>query len=400
MPLPIDFLASLSPATIEEIVTKPEQGKVDAGQRIFLELRNEVKPLELFCYFGARFGPPNGMQNLLRNDHSDNLIHWDWTLKYQETLFFFWGTNFRTDLFVIGDLLFTETEKAELIQQIQIDLKNFGPQMSEVRKKLERWTEFVNPYWRLTKAIMSLEGELSQLDLSSEFSETFNTPTTVVDQSDRWAMVSDNYSKAFGLCFGLRSMLPVWAEAFINLLIFVQARLDIKGDARLLESIFRQQIDIRVKSLHINCVGFAKAVDYSNPICKRFHTLINERNDLLHGNVVPEKNKFNEVYFLGRIPVFTEYRSFWDRTIAVDSSAVGLERLQSEIKAVTEFVEYVLSCLQPAVNDIMRTVMRKRDLAKNHENGRFGLLFPDHLIDSRPEFKEKTNSSSAQQDDA
>jgi len=184
-------------------------------------------------------------------------------------------------------------------------------------------------------------------------------------------------------------MLPVWAEAFINLVIAIHARSDIKTDSRLMESMFRQQIDIRIKSLHINCECFEKAIDYSSPTCKKFHKLINERNDLLHGNVVPEKHKFNEVYFIGNVPVFTEYRSLWDRTIAVDSNAVGLERLEEEFNVVTEFIEYVYSCMKPEASKYTREMANRRDIGKNHENGRFGILFPLHLIESRPIFKAK-----------
>lgn len=387
MPLPQDFLDSLEYPSTEEILACIKARSDAATPRAFLELRNELRPIDLFCYFWARFGPPNGIQNFLRNDHSDNLVHWDWTLKYGEVLVGFWGTNFRTDLFIIGELAFGEPEKLDLINLVKADLRNYGPKMAAVRGKLEHWTEFVNPYWRLTRAINSLRGELSTLDLSSPFSEGFNTPTTAVEQAESWNLVSEAHSRAFGLCFGIRSMLPVWAEAFINLLIFVQARSDIKADPRLLESIFRQQIDVRVRALHINCIGFEKAVDYSSEACKNFHRLINERNDLLHGNVVPEKQKFNEVFFLGNVPVFKEYRSLWDRTIAVSAKAVGFGQLHTEIKTVVEFVEYVLSCLKPKVRDAMVFVTEKRDLAKNEDDGRFGVLFPDHLIDSRPDFK-------------
>lgn len=387
MLLPSDFVTSLIYVSLEDIIAKTKEERGNGKLRSYFELRNEVKPLELFCYLGGRFGPPNGIQNFLRKDDSDNLVHWDWTLVYKDNLISFWGTNFRTDVLIIGDLQYGETEKAELIQQLRSDLKNYGRQMSELRKKLEHWTEFVNPYWRLTTAIDSLREDLAKLELSTSFADSFNTPSTAIDESDIWKDVASNYSKAFGLCFGIRSMLPVKAEAFINLLIFVQARSDIKSDARLLESIFRQQVDVRVKSLHINCLGFDKAVDYANPACKKFHTLINERNDLLHGNVVPEKQKFNEVYFLGKIPVFTEYRSLWERTIGVDSKAVGLERLENEVTTVDDFIEYVLSCLMPKLCEQMRFILKKRDLAKNHENGRFGILFADHLIDSRMVFE-------------
>ena len=384
MPLPPDFVAQLKCPDTAALIERFKSADERPTQRSFLEIRNEIKPADLFCYLWARFGPPNGIQNLLRNDHSDNLVHWDWTLEIDERLMGLWGTNFRTDLFVIGGTPFTEQDKAELTAQIKSDFKALGPKMANVRSRLEHWTEFVNPYWRLTRAIASLRKELGTLDLSSPFAQDFNTPTTLVEQKEAWTVVAAAQSRAFGLCFGIRSMLPVWAEAFINLLIFAQARPDIKSDARLLEGIYRQHIDLRVRALHINCVGFERAVDYASKECKDFHRLINERNDLLHGNVVPEKQKFNEVLFLRNIPVFKEYRSLWDRTLAVDAKAVGLDQLETEVKTVQAFVTYVLSCLKPKTRELMEYVARRRDLAKNDEDGRFGILFPEHLVDSRP----------------
>lgn len=41
------------------------------------EFTNEIKPLDLYCYLYAKYGPPNGIQNFLRSDDSDNLIHWE-----------------------------------------------------------------------------------------------------------------------------------------------------------------------------------------------------------------------------------------------------------------------------------------------------------------------------------
>lgn len=400
MPLPSDFVASLEYPSTKEILQRTQAPRLPTHPSAYLELRNELKPIDLYCYFWARFGPPNGLQNFLRNDHSDNLVHWDWTLKYREALIGFWGTNFRTDLFVIGQLNFAEPEKLELIEQIRADFKNHGPKMALVRAKLEHWTEFVNPYARLTRTIHSLRRELSKLDLSSPFSSQFNTPASAAEQTALWRSVTESHSRAYGLCFGIRSMLPVWAEAFLNLLIFVLARPDIKSDSRLLESIYRQQIDVRVRGLHINCVGFERPVDYKSDACKNFHRLINERNDLLHGNVVPEKQKFNEVYFLGKVPIFKEYRSLWDRTLAVEGESVGITQLENEVQTVEKFVEYILSCLNPKTAEFMRVVLKKRDLAKNHEDGRFGILFPDHLVESRPVFEKKESTVESSKGDA
>lgn len=120
-------------------------------------------------------------------------------------------------------------------------------------------------------------------------------------QQQRWSELVTKNSKGLGICFGIRSMLPVMAEAYVNLMMFVLFRQHIKDDSRLRDHTIKQPIDIRIKTLHTNCIGFSKPVDYSNDSCKAYHTLVNERNDLLHGNVVIDKLKFSEVYFLGKI---------------------------------------------------------------------------------------------------
>lgn len=378
MPLSEDFLEKLTPLSLDDFLKKIKQDEENGG--VILNLRNEIKPIDLFCYLYARFGPPNGVQNFLRNDCSDNLVHWDWTLFYEDSVISFWGGNFQTDLIIKCNFQFGENEKENLANKIKLDLRNYGKKINEIKENLEHWMEFVNPYWRLSQSIKGLRKELISINLNSDFPNEFNTPITAINNKDEWIRVSNSYSKAFGLCFGIRSMLPVKAEAFINLVIFVMCRPDIKNDSRLLDNLFRQQIDIRVKSLHINCIGFENAVDFNNSACKAFHSLINERNDILHGNVAPEKQKFNDVCFWGKVPVFNEYKSLWDRTHAIDHKAMGLDRLQNEIETVDNFINYILSCMTKDLRDFMHGVINKRDLAKNKKTGGFGILFPDHLI--------------------
>ncbi len=65
--------------------------------------KNELKPSDLYCYLYAKFGPPNGIQNILRNDDSDNLIHWDWTLAGEDGLLQIIGLNLRTEFVFVGN---------------------------------------------------------------------------------------------------------------------------------------------------------------------------------------------------------------------------------------------------------------------------------------------------------
>jgi hypothetical protein len=381
MTVPTNFVSTWTCPSPSELIAALRAREKPVRPYRSIAVVNEIRPIDLFCYLTARFGAANGVQNLLRQDQSDNLIHWDWTLSCRYGHIAFWGGNFRTDIWLLGDYPFDESDKDELLAQIRHDFAPHGKEMSEARNRLEHWTEFVNPYWRLKRAIDQLLTELQTIDLDPAIGKSVHSPLSFSGNQRAWLELAARYDKAFGLCFGVRSMLPVLAEAFVNLLIFLYARKDIRQDQRLYDNVLRQPIDIRIKSLHINCVAFEKPIDYTHHACRRYHSLVNERNDLLHGNVSPEKQRFNEVYFSGRVPVFKEYRSFWDRTVAVDSEAVGLSRVREEVQTVEEFTAYLASCLTQRNQQIIASVCRKRDLGRNHEDSRIGILFPDHLVD-------------------
>ncbi|KJS03389.1 MAG: hypothetical protein VR65_01680 [Desulfobulbaceae bacterium BRH_c16a] len=380
MTLPSDFLSSLTCPHTKEILEDMQREDRPNGGKI-LTLRNEIAPSDLFCYFAARFGRPNGIQNLLRTDDSDNLIHWEWVLRSKDGMLSFLGMNFRTEVWVLGSTACDGDFLQELVKQIKADFSNHGKLMSEIRKSLEDWIEFVNPYQRLRAAIERLRTELDALQLRPEDEAVPDLTSSDQIPDDRWGDIFAKYTKGLGLCFGIRSMLPVMAEAYVNLLLFVLMRPELKADERLRENTIRQPIDIRVKTLHMTCVGFEKPVDYAHDACKAYHSLVNERNDLLHGNVVLEKLKFNEVFFNGRVPVFKEYRSLWERSIGVDIRTVGLHRLANELNVVDNFIDYLRSRLSESLRAQFERISIMRDLGLNKKNGRIGILFPGHLVD-------------------
>lgn len=389
--IPPDFIQKLLLASREDILAKMQARQ--GWTAYIVELVNEIRPADLFCYLGARFGPPNGVQNLLRGDTSNNLIHWEWTLKHGEGLVSFQGQNYRTEVHLPPEVNWQATDREDLVAQIKSDFGRHGKQMGEIRKRLEPWVEFVNPYQRIRRAVERLREQLDSLGLdvaNSDVSEkqppdilAIDDPVSCAAAQKQWEDLGSRYSKAFPLCFGIRAMLPVLAESFVNLVMHLLLRPEIKSDVRLRDNAVRQPIDVRIKSLSINCIGFSKAVDYASDACKEYHTLVNERNDLLHGNLVIDKLKFNEVYFWGKVPVFQEYRSMWHRACGVQARMVGLDRVSAEQKVVDDFISYLLSCLEPGIQRQVRLLADAHELGFNTSTQRLGLLFDDMLVDFR-----------------
>lgn len=347
-------------------------------------LKNEIKPVDLYCYLYARFGPPNGVQNFLRGDHSDNLVHWEWALRSQGNILLIQGQNFRTEILLSGKEQPPEALDA-LISALKEAFANYGSYMGKVRKALEHWIEFVNPYKRIRRSIESLTKELDALNVGDDLNnkKDLREYESSEDWAEDWKRQASKFSRATGLCFGIRSMLPVMAEAFVNLLLTMLMKPALKKDDRLRENLIRQPIDVRIKSLAHNCMGFKTDIDYSNDACRRYHSLVNDRNDLLHGNVVVDKLKFNEIYFNGRVPVFQSYSTMWDRAFGVTHQSVGLELLKQERETVENIIEYIISCLDDANQEQVRIFSEQHELGMCLDDGRLGVLFSGQLIDMR-----------------
>lgn len=382
MSLPADFIEKLKfvhPKDIIDLVQTNNYPKIKTRWM----LKNELRPVDLYCYLGSRFGAPNGIQNFLRSDDSNNLIHWEWFLDYDNNTFvIFQGMNFRTEIWISG-IQASDSEKSEFINQIKSHYAQFGSEMGKIRKTLERWVEFVNPYQRLRRAISSLMEEIKSMNLDTEQDQVpdfpnLSSPDVFVAQ---WKVQSEKYSRAAGLCFGVRSMLPVMAESFINLLLYILMKPEIRKNERLRESAVRQPIDIRIISLSNNCFGFKHQIDFSNEVCRRFHTLMNERNDLLHGNVAIDKLRFNEIYFHGKIPIFFEYSSMWERSLGIMHKSVGIDKVASELAVVDDLVQYLLACLDDKIRKGVVMISEKFILGERCGGGGLGVLFSDFLID-------------------
>jgi len=346
-------------------------------------LTNEVRPSDIYCYLGARFGHPNGLQNFFRNDDSDNLIHWEWYLKTSIGYITFAGLNFRTDIWIHGTEL-PDTEKQSLIGQIKADFSKYAKEMQHIRRvHLEPWIEFVNPYQRLRRAIKQLLEELDALGLNPEADAMPNLLESedLSRSLDHWRTRAADYSRAIGLSFGIRAMIPVMAESFVNLLLFLLARTGVKEDKQLFKGIFRLPMNMRIASLPYYCTGFENPVDLNHSAMKDYLKIVDSRNDLLHGNIDIEKLKFNELYFAGKVPIFNSYSTMWERSLGVAHRAVGLSEVRAELAKVDAFTDYLTCLLTQNVRDSVEGVSRKFDLGIRKDTGQIGVLFPDHLVD-------------------
>ncbi|MFW1844318.1 hypothetical protein ACG9YY_15475 [Acinetobacter pittii] len=378
----LDFFQNLRPFEKEDILDfLQDKSQLRPQMADVWIIKNEIKPVDLFCYLYAKFGPPRGLLTMLRNPDlgSENLIQWDWMFKTDLGPLFIQGHNFRTEVHISEKIKQSGLEAHDFVNQLKSDFKNFGKEISNIKKSLEKWTEFVNPFFRIKTTIHQHFLKLEELKLDLDKDKISN----IFDLEDQntWINITDKYYFAIGLIYGLRSMLPVMAESFINCLIFLLCKPEIKNNSRLFDSIIRQQIDIRVQSLHLNCLYFTSHIDYTSDECKKFHTIMNERNDLLHGNINVSKQAFGDVYFNKNMAIYDSYKDHWEKSIGILIDSVKFDSIYEDLKVVEEFIEYILSHLDSKVSEQTKRVLNNAFLGFNQKTGRVGMLFSDHLAD-------------------
>jgi FtsZ-binding cell division protein ZapB len=383
----MSFISKLKYSSVRDLLEIFSNGFKPKGFFIY-DMVNEVKPIDLYCYLYAKYGPPNGMQNMLRNNSSDNLIHWEWTFFYKKNMVSIQSHSTRTEIHFIGEYP-KIPELSIIISEIKNDLKNYGNAIKEVRLKLEKWTRYVNPFNRLQLAVNQTIKNIDKLNLDVENDRekmALLTPEGPRPEGEIEELLS-RYNNAVCYYFSLKSMLPVMAESFVNLVIYILARKEIKDNDRHFQSVIRQQIDIRVQSLHINCVGFKEMIDYTSDACKKFHTIINERNDILHGNMDLKNLKIGEIYFNRTVPIFTEYDDFYSRTSGVYLNSIKYDSIMKDYESINEFISYIIEKLEPSQKMCIEQMVFRREIGINSKDGRLGALLPNHMSDFRTKNK-------------
>ncbi|WP_147716193.1 hypothetical protein [Klebsiella variicola] len=362
-----------------EAQQKSSLTKRDHDFSLWIDINN-IKPIDLYCYLQVRFGKPNGLQNLFRTDDSDNLIHWDYMLDYEGYRIHIMCMTYRLEIHKSIDFQDQKFAKDQFINDLKADFKNFGKQISQYRSKVETWHLFINPFKRIKTAIESNLNELEELKISKIKYPDFNRFNNKIKKE--MEIIGAKFSKANTLGINISLTLPIYAEAFINFLIFTLAKTKSNENREEYEKYIRSPINERVKNLHLKCIGFNCAVDYNNnDSCKEFQSVMNIRNEMLHGNVNPNTNHFDTVYFEGNVPLFAKFTSLAFDSYVASQTGIEFETLLKRYESIQNFISYILTCLEVHVAQQIINMLDEPFPGWNPKTNRLGKLFSDKAVD-------------------
>jgi hypothetical protein len=348
-----------------------------------------ISPHNLFLYLFSRFGKPNGLLSLMREETSDQLFHWHYTLCSEKYTIQIMCATYRVEVFISNELVSNKGECIKFIKDCIKDIKNFKNDIQETRKNIENWEMVINPFRRIQKQINFLLEEIEQLNtevpnfeyshIDSEFDEKL---------LNKWITTVENISTKI---YSVRCLTPVYIETFINFIIEVLCKDEIKNNFQKYENVIRENINEKIKSLHKNCRGFTNIIDRDDIVFKNVYTIFNKRNDLLHGNFIIKQLKYGEVGFMVNMPLFKSISSFQEEISTLAESSGKIEDIRQDIDDSQMFMRYILLDLEDNIRSEVKDLLESHTLGWNKDTKRFGILFDENYVDFKFNQKENIN---------
>lgn len=355
------------------------EGEADKSLNKVMVFQNLLSPLDVYCYLKARFGEPRGMQTFLKKDDSDNVFHWDYNIKAGQKDLYFVGATQEVHVWVDDD--FSDADWINFANALKADFGRVGKDKSKVLKELEKWVilpnhfvstanecgEYYHEIKRSLKKLRRISKPVGKTGYDSDFKQLLNKQGRSVQ-------------KISSACIKLNILMPVMFESFLGLLIAILVRPEVRANGPIYKSFIRSNLDVKILDLATRCEGFAKPISPNNESMGRFWSVVNRRNDVIHGNLDVEKDGMDTVYFDGKTPLF---RSGGDR---IQSHWEGMvqnhqpERVLEDYEATHAFIYEIISHLESSMQSQIKMLIAEDSPGWDAKRSIFGKLFPSHVM--------------------
>ena len=343
-----------------------------------LAVRNHLSPVDMFCYLQARFGEPNGFQNFLRSDTSDNWVHWDFALKSGGEDIWIYATS--REIHFILSAQMTDEDWRDLILLIKADYKRVAKEKSAVLKSLEQWVIFPNKFVEIAAVCAELRADI--VDDTGQF-RGYKTPSSIQGLRAQQAEFKQLFAqsiKMYRSCLQLSVLTPIMAEAFINKTILMLCKKEIRDNKRQFEAFIRSHIDTKLFDLAYKCEGFMRPIDQNAETFKNFKRVMDKRNTAIHGNCDPEKEQIELVYFEGKRPLFKDSGDHLGKFLQGLERQYQPEMVLKDYEDTHAFLSDIVACLKPDLVKPFGSVMGASYPGYDIQRKKMGCVLPGHIV--------------------
>lgn len=342
-----------------------------------LAVRKSLSPVDIYCYLKARFGEPNGFQTFLRKkDDSDNWIHWDFNLKAGAEDVCICGTSREIHFMISSEM--SDDNWRELIIRLKRDFGRVAEQKSAVLKSFEKWVIFPNKFVDLAQVCADLHAQIR--DSAGTF-RRYKTPfgPEAHRQRKKAERLLRRLSKCHRASLELALLTPILAEAFINMMVLILCKPEIRANARQFNDFIRSPIDVKLFDLAYKCRGFARPISQQGERFKQFKRVMDQRNHRIHGNCDPEEEQLEVVYFEGTRPLFVEPGDHIAKFLEGRERQYQPENVIRDYEATYSFLLEITTCLEPAVAHEFTMFIETHYPGYDVNRKKMGVLFPNYV---------------------
>lgn len=369
-------------AHMELVLARAKGGRSRQGPPVkgtsVLGVRRSLSPVDVYCYLKARFGEPNGFQNFLRRDHSDNWIHWDYNLKAGAEDVYICSTS-REIHFILSTKM-SDDDWRELISAIKRDFKRVGNEKSTILDSLEKWVIFPNKFAEIAAVCAELHADI--VNSAGSFRD-YKTPSARKGKHRERKAIEEllqRLSISYRSSLELSLLTPVLAEAFVNMAILILCKLEVRNNKRQFEAFMRSNIDAKLFDLAYKCNGFVRPIDQHSDAFKNFKRVMDKRNHNIHGNSDPEKEQLETVYFEGTRPLFKDPGDHIAKFLERRERQYQPEVVIKEYEDTHTFLTEIVGCLDPTLVDAFRRIIEDNYPGYDIRRKKMGGLFPSYLV--------------------
>ncbi len=155
---------------------------------------------------------------------------------------------------------------------------------------------------------------------------------------------------------------------------------EIRTNVRQYDSFIRQNIDVKVFDLPFKCEGFSKKIPQDSNNFVNFKRIMDNRNHAIHGNVNPEKESVEVVYFDDKTPLFKEGGDNIGKFMAAMERQYKPDETIKNYMDMHSFFEEVISCLEPTTRAQVQVVIADSFPGYDVNRKIVGVLFSEAVI--------------------
>ena len=199
----------------------------------------------------------------------------------------------------------TDREWQALILGLKTEFARIGREKSEMMRSFEKFVVFQNKYVSLANVCADLHAQIVDTPPFKSIPHRRPSKKRPGYAAAPLRRAGERADRLYSACVQLALLTPVLAEAYINMFALILRRPDRRADWDDYRAFVREHVPERIKRLHEVCIG-VRPVDRTTEAYGRFMTVMNKRNFNIHGNVDPEGEALDVVYFDGKRPLFTD----------------------------------------------------------------------------------------------